>query len=85
MENFEDIGDWRIESRRHNYDAAFWLLLSLNELLGSGQGPPLPVELIYVLRNRTTGEERTIRLPGDHKPEDLRDAISAQTQGQERS
>lgn len=84
-ENFEDFGDWSIESRRYAYDASFWLLLGLDELLGSGLGPPIPVDLIYVLRNRITGEECTIRLSGDHKPEDLRVAIAAQTQGTENS
>jgi hypothetical protein len=69
--DFQDIGDWIIEDRRHNYDFVFWTLLVIGEAIGGYGGPALPVDVIYTLRNRVTGEKRSIQLPGDHKPEDL--------------
>jgi hypothetical protein len=75
--NHNGLEGWVVERKRSHYSLGYWALFVLGML---GQTVPSPPRITYTLRNSSSGESRTITLPGDHKPSDLVEAISrAQT------
>ena len=79
MAEAEDVSGssaWTVEGRRSRYTIGYWmgfLVATFGQTL-----PPAP-EIVYTIRNASTGERRKIKLPGDHSPADLAAALAAQS------
>ena len=65
--------EWTVESRRSRYTIGYWFAFVLGML---GQVVPPAPDVIYTLKKAGSGETRTLRLPGDHSPADLENALA---------
>jgi hypothetical protein len=71
--NENELGGWVIERQRSDYSLGYWVAFVIEML---GQSVPTPPDITYTLRNSSSGELRTIALPGDHARSDLVEAIA---------
>lgn len=69
----EGLEGWVVESQRSHYTLGYWISFMLGML---GQIVPAPPRITYVVQSLSTGEQRTIALPGDHGPKELAEAIA---------
>jgi hypothetical protein len=68
-----ELSGWVIERRCSDYSFEYWVTFVIGLF---GQLVPTPPDIIYTLRNPSSGEIRTIKLAGDHAPSDLVEAIT---------
>jgi hypothetical protein len=72
VEGPDALGDWVVEKRRSQYSVGYRVGFVLGML---GQTVPPPPRIAYTVRNSSSGETRTVNLPGDHSPSDLVQAV----------
>jgi hypothetical protein len=68
-----ELRGWVIESQRSHYSLGYWVAFFLGLF---GQMVPEPPRITYTLRKASSGELRTVTLPGDHARSDLIEAIA---------
>ena len=72
--NENELSGWVIDRQRSDYSLVYWVTVVIGMF---GQMVPTPPDITYTLRDSSSGEVRTITLPGDHTGSDLVETVAS--------